>query len=60
MYSLIVVLLFLSFFLAAFSLIKEKGTRKLEQYKRELHKSKIKGTIVLKENKQSKHYSSYS
>ena len=60
MYSLVVVVLLISFLLAALSLIKEKGTSELEQYRRELHKSKIKGTIVLEENNQSKHYSSYS
>jgi len=60
MYSLVTGALLISFFLAVWSLRKEKGTSEIEKYKQELQKTKIKGTIVLEENKEAKHYSSYS
>jgi len=60
MYTLGVAILLISFFLAVWSLKREKGTLELEKYKQELQKTKIKGTIVLEENKVPKHYSSYS
>ncbi|MFA6005999.1 MAG: hypothetical protein WC775_05995 [Patescibacteria group bacterium] len=51
-----------SLILAAFSMRDYKGSERVQKITEELHKARIKGTIILPQNgeKRGTHYSSYS
>ncbi|OGK64833.1 hypothetical protein A2313_00440 [Candidatus Roizmanbacteria bacterium RIFOXYB2_FULL_41_10] len=60
MYAIVVVVLFVSFFLAVWSMKKEQGTTELQELSKKYRQSKIKGGILIEKGEPPKHYSSYS
>lgn len=60
MYVIFVLILFISFLLALWSLYQERQTTELQKITSDYRKTQIKGTIILDKDRQAKHYSSYS
>ncbi len=60
MYSLIVIVLFISFFLAVWSFKKEQETSDLQELSKKYRQRKIRGGILIEKGGNPKHYSSYS
>lgn len=60
MMTVIVLILFISFLLALWSVIFEQSTKDWQQIAHKLKQERIKGGIILEKGKEPKHYSSYS
>lgn len=60
MITIAVVVLVISIVLAWWSLRDYEGQKKIQQIKEKHTKEKIKGGIVFEDNRETKHYSSYS